>query len=258
MRIVPTLAKLAFAGLVVALALALAAGFGKQLGFWDFRFGFQVLSWGVFVGLGALAVGLVWLVWALVAKNGASALWGTLGLIGAGVVVAIPLHGYYTARYLVPPIHDITTDIENPPQFSPAQVTARTADHAINSPVYDGSTKVKWQGKTLTVAEWQRKAYPDIFTRRVLITPDRLYERALRAAKQLGWHIALADEKDHRIEASDTTLFFGFTDDIVIRVAKSGMGAKLDIRSESRVGISDIGTNAARIRAFMKALAKMG
>ena len=258
MRIVPTLAKLVFAGFVASLALALAAGFGKQLGFWDFRFGFQVLSWGVFVGIGAVVVGLIWLIWALIAKNGAGALWGALGLAGAAVVSAVPLHGYYTAMYLVPPIHDITTDIQDPPVFSPAQIKARAADHAANSPAYDGAAKVTWQGKTLTVSQWQRKAYPDIFTARVLITPDRLYDRGLKAAQAMGWHIALADQKDHRIEATDTSLFFGFTDDIVIRVAKSGMGAKLDIRSESRVGVSDIGKNAARIRAFMKTLAKVG
>ena len=258
MRIVSTLAKLAFAGFVVSLALALAAGFGKQLGFWDFRFGFQVLQWAVFVGIGALAVGLVWLVWALIAKNSAGAHWGVMGMIGAAVVAAFPLHGLYTARYLAPPIHDITTDIANPPQFSPEQIKAREEAHAINAPAYDGAAKVTWQGKTLTVSQWQRKAYPDIFTVRVLITPERLYARGLKAAQQMGWHIGRADEKNLVIEATDTSLFFGFTDDIVIRVAKSGMGAKLDIRSESRVGVSDIGKNAARIRAFMKALVKMG
>ncbi len=255
MRIVPTLARLVLAGFVVSLALALAAGFGKQFGAWDFRFGFQVLSWGVFLGIGTLVVGLVWLVARLITGSGASTLWGVVGLVGAALVVAIPLHGYYTAKYLVPPIHDITTDIQDPPQFR-AVLPLRTA--AINPPAYDGTTKMTWQGKTLTVAEWQRKSYPDIFTARVLITPDRLYERGLRAARKMGWHIVLADEKNHRIEATDTSLFFGFTDDIAIRVAKSGMGAKLDIRSESRVGVSDIGKNAARIRAFMKALAAMG
>ena len=258
MRIVSTLAKLAFAGFVVSLALALAAGFGKQLGFWDFRFGFQILQWAVFVGMGALAVGLVWLVWALIAKNNAGALWGAAGLIGAAVVVAFPLHGPYTARYLVPPIHDITTDIQNPPQFGPEQIAARKEAHAINPPAYDGAAKITWQGKTLSVSQWQRKAYPDIFTVRVLIAPDRLYARGLKAAQEMGWHIVRADEKALVIEATDTSMFFGFTDDIVIRVAKSGMGAALDIRSESRVGVSDIGKNAARIRAFMKTLAKMG
>ena len=60
------------------------------------------------------------------------------------------------------------------------------------------------------------------------------------------------DRTDGRIEATDTTFWFGFKDDVVIRISKSDKGSQLDIRSVSRVGKSDVGTNAKRIRKFLK------
>jgi uncharacterized protein (DUF1499 family) len=67
----------------------------------------------------------------------------------------------------------------------------------------------------------------------------------------MGWEIAEADAAAGRIEATDTTFWFGFKDDVVIRIrpAEDG-GSIVDIRSKSRVGMSDVGANAARIRAF--------
>jgi uncharacterized protein (DUF1499 family) len=61
-----------------------------------------------------------------------------------------------------------------------------------------------------------------------------------------------------RIEATDTTFWFGFKDDIVVRIAATGHGSRLDVRSVSRVGVSDIGTNARRIRKFLKELTQPG
>lgn len=255
MRILPNLARLVFAGFLVSLAIGLGAGFGKQLGWWGFQFGLlKLFPWCIYVGLGTLALGIIWLIAAAIAKNWSAARWGIIGTIGAIVVVALPLYNLSIARS-VPPIHDITTDIANPPQFR-AVLPLRKADHALNSPEYDGSAKIMWKGKSMTVAQAQRKAYTDIHTVQILTPPAKLYARALKAAKAMGWKIVAANANEGRIEASDTTFFFGFTDDIVIRVRPSGMGAKLDIRSESRVGISDIGKNASRIRAFIKTLAK--
>jgi uncharacterized protein (DUF1499 family) len=255
MRILPNLAKLVFAGFIVSLVIGLGAGFGKQLGLWGFQFGLlKLFPWCIYIGLGALALGIIWLIAAAIARNWSGGRWGIIGTIGAIAVVAFPLYNLSVARS-VPPIHDITTDIANPPQFR-AVLPLRKAAHALNSPVYDGNAKIMWHGKSMTVAQAQRKAYTDIHTIQILTTPAKLFDRALKAAKAMGWHIVAANPNEGRIEATDTTFFFGFTDDIVIRVRPSGMGAKLDIRSESRVGISDIGKNAHRIRAFVKELAK--
>lgn len=253
MRILPNLAKLVFAGFVAALAVALVAGFGKQLGWWNFGTGLSMLPWAVYIGGATVVLGLIWGITAFFSGNTKAALWGIVGTIGAAVVIAVPLYGLYIVR-TVPPIHDITTDVVDPPAFK-AVLPLRKAAGALNAPDYYGATKLAWNGETKTVAEWQRKAYTDIHTIQLLIPPAKMFDRALAAAKAMGWTIVASDPNEGRIEASDTTFFFGFTDDIVIRVKPSGMGAKLDIRSESRVGISDVGKNASRIRAYLKEFA---
>ena len=156
---------------------------------------------------------------------------------------AVPASGVTKAR-TVPKIHDITTDTVNPPAFV-AALEARRLAKATNKAVYEGAE----------IAAQQRKAYPDIRPVKRAEAPDRLYDRALATSRALGWTILATDKPSGRIEATDRTLWFGFTDDIVIRVAVDGAGAsRLDIRSVSRVGRSDAGTNAARIRRFIAAI----
>jgi uncharacterized protein (DUF1499 family) len=84
--------------------------------------------------------------------------------------------------------------------------------------------------------------------------PDKLFRHAVKTAYAMGWNVVAVDPKDGRIEATDTSFWFGLTDDIVIRVKPAGQGARLDIRSKSRVGVSDYGENADRINAYRKAL----
>jgi hypothetical protein len=120
-------------------------------------------------------------------------------------------------------------------------------------------------GKITTVAELQKKAYPDIKAHAALVdarglpkdaTPQSFwFWRAFERAKRMGWNIVAFDQKTGRIEATDTTLWFGFTDDIVVRVQSAGaIGAKVDIRSKSRVGTSDYGRNAERVREYLRSL----
>ncbi len=108
----------------------------------------------------------------------------------------------------------------------------------------------------MSVAALQHKYFEDVHATAILIPPEALFRRASRAADAMGWNIVADAPDEGRIEATDTSLFFGFTDDIVIRVKPSGMGARLDIRSEARQGDKDWGRNADRIRAYMKKLAK--
>jgi uncharacterized protein (DUF1499 family) len=81
-----------------------------------------------------------------------------------------------------------------------------------------------------------------------------VFNRALDVAQRMGWELVAADQASGRIEATDTTTWFGFKDDIVVRVTSWGSGARVDMRSVSRVGRSDVGTNARRIREFLDAL----
>jgi uncharacterized protein (DUF1499 family) len=254
MRTLPVMAKISFAGFLVSLAVGLAAGLGTRMGLWNFKFGLLTLfPWCLYIGIAAFVIGLVWVISALISNNGAGTRYGLIGLIGSAVVLILPLYDIYVAK-TSPPIHDISTDIEHPPQF---EALLQLRKGAANGPDYDGPQLVAMpDGKKYTTSYLQRKYYGDIHTIAILTPPEKLFNRALEAAKDMGWTIVAEAPDEGRIEATDTSLFFGFTDDIAIRVKPSGMGAKLDIRSKSRVGVSDVGKNAARIREFVKTLAR--
>jgi uncharacterized protein (DUF1499 family) len=143
---------------------------------------------------------------------------------------------------MVPPIHDITTNINNPPQFV-AVIPLRAS--APNPPEYLG-------GET---SQLQREFYPDIMSRVYVQSPSEVFVAVTDVVGELGWDLVDADEGDGRIEATETTPWFGFKDDVVIRLeASSANSTVLDIRSKSRIGRSDIGVNANRIRTFTAAL----
>ncbi len=144
----------------------------------------------------------------------------------------------------VPMIHDITTDTDNPPQFD---AVLKLRKGALNSAAYGGQE----------IAEQQHKAYPDIAPLVLDLSPAQAFERSLTAAKNLGWKIISKNEEKGLIEATDTTFWFGFTDDIVIRISPQDKGSRIDLRSLSRVGKSDVGTNAKRVREFLKAVKNM-
>ncbi len=144
-----------------------------------------------------------------------------------------------------PAIHDITTDTTTPPQFE--AVVALRAD-APNSLEYGGAE----------LAASQREGYPDLETLVVGMTPAQLVEQARDVATAMGWEIVAADAEAGRLEASDTTFWFGFTDDIVVRARAVAGGTEVDVRSVSRVGVSDLGANAKRIRTFLERLEAAG
>src|SRR5262249_6414063 len=152
------------------------------------------------------------------------------------LVAYVPWH-YDSMRHTVPPINDVTTDTQNPPAFV-AVVPLRAAEHA-NSVAYPGSK----------FADQQNQAYPDIAPLTLAQPPGAAFDSALGTAERLGWTIVAADPAAGRIEASERSRWFGFTDDIVIRVAAAGSGSRVDLRSSARLGRGDFGVNAARVRA---------
>ena len=133
--------------------------------------------------------------------------------------------------------HDVTTDPAYPPPFV-ALREARVASKNGND--YSG----------LRVEE-HRAHYPDLNTIVFKQAPALIFKAALAAANAMQLQIAAAVEAEGRIEATATTPLLRFKDDVVIRIGPSGSGAKLDVRSASRVGQSDLGANAKRIRAFL-------
>jgi len=125
------------------------------------------------------------------------------------------------------PINDITTDTDNPPLFA--------------QPDYPGEA----------FASQQRAAFPDLVTLELDEPPRVVFDRAEQLARESGWKITAADPESGRIVATDTTTWFRFKDDIVIRLTPTARGTAVDIRSRSRVGRGDMGTNARRIRGFL-------
>jgi uncharacterized protein (DUF1499 family) len=227
---------------VVAVVLLALGPLGWRAGWWQFRVAFLTLMpWAGYCGIAALAVAALAL---LVAPSRIEWRGVALAIVAfaAGLLIAyVPWH-YDRLRTSVPPIHDITTDPDNPPAFA-AVVAARTAG---------GGNPVTYEGAK--IAEQQRHAYPDIGPLSLALPPDAAFSRALDAAQRMGWTIVAADDSAGRIEASDRSRWFGFTDDIVIRITPSGSGSRVDVRSSSRLGRSDFGVNAARIRAYLAAL----
>ncbi len=244
------------AGLAVG-ALALAAPLGVWLGLWNFQTGFQLLfnyanAWGDLVALAAAAVGVALLVLAAVLGTGRGVRLAAPAFVGALVAWA----GYavpesYRPDESVPPIHDISTDTQDPPRFD--AVLPLRAD-AANTTEYGGAPGMTPE----QLAELTREAYPDLETVTLSVPPEEAFDRALAAVESLGWDLVAAAPEDGRIEATDTTFWFRFKDDIVIRIRPANGGSEVDARSVSRVGRGDAGTNAARLRLFVEALRESG
>ena len=238
-RMARTLATLGLAlGILAGLAL-LAAGPGYRFGLWPLAGGFAILRYAAYAGIAAAVVAVAGLACA-VAGGPRRAIWPALaGLLIGLVVFGVPWSHLRAAR-AVPPIHDITTDPDNPPTFDDAILPLRAG--AANPATYGGPE----------VAAQQRQAYPDIQPLVVKLPTDRAFDLALDAARALGWRIVATAPEQRRIEASDQTFWFGFIDDIVVRISPEAAGSRIDVRSVSRVGRSDTGTNAARIRAYLE------
>jgi uncharacterized protein (DUF1499 family) len=227
-------------GVGAALA-ALAAGQLNRAGAIDYSVGFLVLGWAAFVSIAALVLGIVALIRAATGARRRSWGWGLAGLLIAIVWLAVPVY-YVTVLYpRVPPIHDITTDFEHPPEFV---AIAPLRANAPNGVAYGGPE----------VAAQQQKGFPDIGPLRFAKSPADVFPAALAAAQGVGWQIVNTAAEQGRIEASLRSLFFGFIDDVVIRVAADGAGTRVDVRSASRVGGSDLGANARHVRAYLAAL----
>jgi uncharacterized protein (DUF1499 family) len=235
--------RLSLPGLGLALVTALAAalaGLGHRWGLWDFGTGFTILRWAAYLGAAAAAMSACVWVYALLSRS-ASGLLLTGLAIALGVASAAVPWSYLRAARDRPPIHDISTDTEVPPRFV-ALLAAR--DRAGARSDYGGQS----------VATQQLRAYPKLGSVTLTLAPDQAFERALSAARDLGWSIVAAVPDEGRIEASDRSFWFGFTDDVVIRIRGHENGSLIDIRSVSRVGIGDLGVNAARIQAFTEKL----
>ncbi len=158
--------------------------------------------------------------------------------MGIGLAAAWAPAGWLLDARAAPRINDISTDTTEPPAMV---VTQQMRRGALNPPAYPGNG----------AAAQQRAAYPDIQPILLAIPPAEAFRRVDEVAMSMGWDIVARAPADGRIEAVDTSEWFGMTDDIVVRLRPEGTsGTRIDIRSKSRIGESDFGENARRIRAF--------
>lgn len=236
------------AGGVGAILWGLGAALGSAWDFWSWKAGLGGIRNSFFLALASLLLGML-LLW----RNRRRGATGRYVFHGAGMGAAL-LYSAYIISFVVkatsvPAIHDISTDLADPPAFAALSLRADNLDNVPG----DDDPDMKGLNPQQRWARLHQKAYSDIRSVRLAGDMPVIIGKAERLAKARGWDIAVADPVEGRLEATDTSRFFRFRDDIVIRVraAESGEGSIVDMRSVSRVGQSDIGVNAKRIRSFL-------
>ena len=229
---------------IVAIAMLVLAGYGYQWNWWGLGTAFTWLLPGS--GVLALIGFSLSVVFGFVRRNNPK-ISGT-GFVALALILSIAVMGtigyWFTEAQKYPPIHDITTNIENPPTFR--AIVPLRAD-APNDTTYGDQEK----------ADLQQEAYPNLETLYLDVDYDEAFDRALTAAEKMPWEeIVTQDKEAGIIEAYDKLPWFGFIDDVVIRVdtAETANQSKIDVRSVSRLGRGDIGVNAHRIQDYLEAI----
>ena len=224
---------------ILSLIALYYAGAAYQSGSLDLGGAFGLMRQSAIAGAVGAVLAIVFMVW----RRPRGVLLGllVLGTVMGALAFYLPWNQQRIAQS-VPPIHDITTDTVNPPAF--VDIVPLRAE-APNPAEYAGAE----------TAELQRAAYPDLQAMEFNDSVVEVFAAAMEVVDDMGWELVANEAEEGRIEATATTRWFGFKDDVVIRIQDMDMdGTRVDVRSKSRVGRSDVGANAARIRAFREAL----
>jgi uncharacterized protein (DUF1499 family) len=242
---------LAWMVLVIAVASVfsgIGSGIGVRFGAWSYQAGRGGFIWSAVAALLAviLALGIGWFYRRKGRASNRLVRWTGL-LIGAAYILwflkfAIAFLG-------APAIHDVSTALADPPQFTTVALRSDNLDAipGIDEPEMRGLNP---QQRWVLV---HQDAYGDIRSVRLPQTVAQVVEKADRLAKARGWDVMVSDPGQGRLEATDTSTFFGLKDDVVLRVkaTEGNDGSIVDMRSVSRVGQSDLGRNAKRVRNFL-------
>ena len=228
-------------GVIAAVCLPLGA-LGTKLGLWPFTGGFMLLAAGAVLATLASFLGVIAYIVSLRKKLIAERPTLLIGVF-LGVVVLAILGSQYSAASSVPPIHNISTDTENPPQFDKI-VAIRSAAQA-NPLAYD----------TAALAPQQTAAYPWVKPLTLMAPVDEVLDRTEAVLRGMGMEIVSVNKTTGLVEATATTFWFGFKDDVAVRAQPAADGGtRVDVRSISRVGQSDLGANAARIGEILNGI----
>ncbi|RIJ29506.1 DUF1499 domain-containing protein [Henriciella algicola] len=258
-----------------------AAALGSKFGLWGWQFGLgkMILSWGPILTFFALGLAVVAFIIALIkAPRFQPALLALAALLIA-LMVFFRIAGFGAQAGSLPPIHDVQTDWSEPIALSESLIAQRRSDGALNEvqddPTIDESAEGRWPGMGgRRVAEVQEEAERERTVDGETVEPayDRPIEPvyfdqspgeiasyALQIAEDRGWDIFSRPETGQDVErtmleATETSTWFGFKDDVAIRIRAVEGATRVDMRSISRVGLSDLGMNARRVSTFMDEL----
>ena len=244
-------ARLALSALVIAAVIAAGAVLSVRGGMASFAGGLEAMTVSVALALIALVLAVIWLIAALKHNRGEGKRVGMIALIGSLLLLYVPLHSVYQGL-MAPPIHDATTNPEEPPQFVALAKRAAGA----NPTAFNATEMIRYRGEYNTVSYMLHEYYSKLtYPLALIMPPSKMFWRCFNNANRMGWHIVDYNEKEGRIEATATSFWFGQVSDIVIRVRPAGtLGARFDIRAESETGTRDFGRNLELIKAYRTVL----
>ncbi|MEM9571530.1 MAG: DUF1499 domain-containing protein [Pseudomonadota bacterium] len=246
------------------------AALGTKFGLWPWQVGLGQMTIGIGPGIAMLALGLS-LVAQVIALIKAPRKQAFILALGATLIAAFcmfRLAGLGAQANSLPPLHDIQTDWADPIQFSAELMAARDAQGETN-PVLDAPTvpeyaEARWPGTAgRLVSEIQEEAeakeggegtvYPKMESLYFSQSPTEIAAAAEQIMKKRGWEIVSnqANGDSTQVEATATSGWFGFKDDVAVRIRSAGGATEVDIRSTSRVGLSDLGANSSRVYGLM-------
>jgi uncharacterized protein (DUF1499 family) len=224
---------------IVAILMLMISGPLYRLELLPLGSAFMLLRWAAYAGIAAMALAALVALWQRPdRRTHQTAL--VMSFVAGLIAFYIPYNQSQTARS-VPPIHDISTDLVDPPVF------------VAIAPLRAGAPNPVENAGVETAAQ-QRAAYPDIQSMRFDTDAMTIFRAAEHTVEKMGWDLVATDANAGRIEATATTRWFGFKDDVVIRIRSQGESTIVDMRSKSRLGRSDVGANAERIRRFAQRL----
>ena len=221
---------------ILTIVVVVMSSMGFRMEWWGYGSSLKILRAAVFGGVTAIVLSIlgIFMTWPGRGRGGLVISIRALFIVGPTLVT--PLYWSYSKSKL-PPIQDISTDLETPPDFWDAPT----------SRVYPGAA----------IAKQQLAAYPDILPVTFSSPMEQVFDQAVALVEERGWNLVAAELDEGRIEATITTFWYGFKDDVVIRLTEVDAGVRVDMRSASRFGSGgDGGSNANRIRAFLVALRK--
>jgi hypothetical protein len=257
-------ARFGLAALVLAALAAGGAIAAVRMGWMAYADGYRLMYAVVGLGFAALAAAILWLAKALKHNDGAGRKMGLPALFGSLLLLYPPLSAFLDSLS-APPIHDVSTDTANPPQFS---ALLKFRGPGANSPEFDGDATIPYRLQNPTANDSGmhplsfvlHDRYYDLLKPRAGLVVNAsdpvavFFWRDFEAMKRTGWTIVDFNDKTRRIEATRASFWFGRISDIVVEARPSGRGARTVVRSQSRYDQVDNGFNADTVERYLATL----